>query len=207
MFILTPQEQDALQELLNVGFGRAGASLSEMLDEEVILSLPFLDFLPPEEAIDLMEKSASGDEMAAVRQVFTGSFSGTAMLVYGMESSLNLVRALLKEDLPASNLTELERESLLEVGNILLNACLGTLANMLEGELECHFPEYLQRSCRDLIMPLFGASEENPTSLLFLVVQFRTTTTHIQGYLVLLLGLDALRNLRQQLARLLERFE
>ena len=33
---------DAISEILNIGMGQAAASLSEMVDEEVMLSVPYV---------------------------------------------------------------------------------------------------------------------------------------------------------------------
>ena len=57
---------------------------------------------------------------------------GNAILLFPKSNSLQLVRTLLKDQVPLDNLTELEQEALLEVGNVMLNACFGTVTNLLQ---------------------------------------------------------------------------
>jgi len=45
--ILTPLEKDALQEIMNIGFGRAAADLADILGLHVILSIPHIAVMEP----------------------------------------------------------------------------------------------------------------------------------------------------------------
>ena len=44
---LTTSQQDALKELLNIGFGRAAASLSQLTGHRVLLDVPAVSIHPP----------------------------------------------------------------------------------------------------------------------------------------------------------------
>jgi len=43
---LTDVQRDALIELLNIGFGRAGASLSKLTGQRIMLEVPIVDVHP-----------------------------------------------------------------------------------------------------------------------------------------------------------------
>ena len=129
---LSELQKDALGELLNIGMGRASASLSEMVGEEVELSVPKVDTLSRDEAI-IRINSLVGNKVTAIKESFKGAFWGDALLLFPENHSLELVRALIKDDtLPAEMISEMEQEALTEVGNIILNACLGSLANIFQ---------------------------------------------------------------------------
>ena len=133
---LSELQKDALGELLNIGMGRASASLSEMVGEEVELSVPKVDTLSRDEAI-IRINSLVGNKVTAIKESFKGAFWGDALLLFPENHSLELVRALIKDDtLPAEMISEMEQEALTEVGNIILNACLGSLANIFQENLE-----------------------------------------------------------------------
>ena len=66
---LNELQRDAITELLNIGVGRAAAALSEMVDQEVGLTVPHLDFVPRSELT-----SSLGDEFG------TGSLSYVSVL-------------------------------------------------------------------------------------------------------------------------------
>ncbi len=211
---LNDDEKDALKELFNIGIGRAAGSLSEMVDDEVLLSIPHIAIITRQEAVGLIvERSA--DQITAVQQQFRGVFGGTALLVYPESSSLELVRSLIGEDIPLESLTELEQESLLEVGNIILNACLGSFANMMELELDFDLPEYFKGHCASLLSE--GSSQpadavkvdESTEKLVFLMLDFstkgNTKESHsIKGFVMILLESEALANLKNRLHQMLQ---
>ena len=139
---LTACQQDTLTELLNIGIGQAAAALSQMVDEEVQLAVPYVNVLTLHEAIQSIEAQFSV-RIAAVKQQCTGSFWGDALLLFPETKSLELVRSLLKELMSLEDLTAMEQEALMEVGNIILNACLGSLANLLDSEATSGLPVFL----------------------------------------------------------------
>ncbi len=73
------------------------------------------------------------------------------MLVFPEVHSLELVRSLLKENVPLDSLTDLEQEALMEVGNIILNACLGSISNALGEPINCSMPSFRKRESRSLL--------------------------------------------------------
>ncbi len=214
--LLNHLEEDALIEILNIGMGRAAASLAQMIGEEIKLSIPRFALVDRQGASSLIE-DVDPMPVAAVRQRFVGPFRGSALLVYPEEKSLELVRSLLQEDVALDALTELERESLLEVGNIILNACLGSIANMMDFEFTCDLPEYLNSQFNTLLSSPFdvgtaGVGEKAPDSgdnelVLFLFVDFITHGNAIKGYVVLLMDVVAISRLKRELDRFIQNFQ
>lgn len=203
MFVLTELEQDALREMFNIGIGRASASLGRMVDDELLLSVPRLAFLSRKAVVDEIDHRAGAQHVAAVRQSFEGALQGEAILLYPEENSLTLLKALLGQETPLEGLTELERDSLMEVGNILLNACLGAITNMLEVEIVCSLPEYQRGKCASVLERTgSGAPVHDDEKLIFLIVDFLTRGSAVKGYVVLLLDIQALTDLKRELRRL-----
>lgn len=202
--ILSELEQDALLEVLNMGMGHAADSLSQIVGEEVLLSIPRLFFLSRQEAFKLIEADPLTN-MAAVRQSFTGPFHGSALLIYPQEKSLELVRALLHDQVALHECKELEQESLTEVGNIILNACLGSIANLMEIEILCELPEYLQGTCETLLTTE-QTQDLHTTNMLLLYVDFVTHGNAVKGYVILVFNSWAISHLKKELASLLCRF-
>ena len=52
--------------------------------------------------------------------------------------------AAIDGELSAQEVLEMETEALAETGNIILNSCLATMANMLKGSLSMSIPEVLR---------------------------------------------------------------
>src|SRR5207302_1442334 len=90
------------------------------------------------------------DEVASVNQVFSGPISGNAILLLDQKAAL-LLNSLLTDRKDAPELDGAAREVISEVGNILLNACLGAFGNLLKVQVTFTVP-YLQVANVDKVL-------------------------------------------------------
>ena len=127
---LTDIEIDALTEIFNVGAGRAALSLSEIVGDEVQLSVPELEVLRTRE-IDERVLALANARFAAVSQIFDGPFDAEAVLLFAEAHALEIVRDMMGSQMAVEDLAEFEQEAMCELGNIILNACLSAMADML----------------------------------------------------------------------------
>lgn len=189
--LLTPDEHDVIVELMNIGVGRAANALSQLVHDEVLLSVPQLQFLSPTDAETVFCQSMPGS-LAGVMQGFHGFMSGRAALLFPEDRSLELVRAMLGMDLSADEISELEQETLAELGNILLNNCLATLANMLHEQIQTDLPEAFNVDTRHLLRILAREQENDDSSMIMLVqIDFSLRQRALQGYLAFLIDLHS----------------
>jgi chemotaxis protein CheC len=190
---LTELERDALTELANIAVGRAAASLSVMVSEPIHLSVPAVGLLTREEAGGELESRENGN-LIAVQQHFSGSFSGRALLLFPETNSLELIRAVLGPQPSLEEIADLEQEALSEVGNVILNAYLATIANLLRQRIEISLPELRRGPGRQI---LNGA--DTPTELnefvLFLYIDFVVGRHGIRGYIAVLMNFPSLEAL------------
>lgn len=210
---LNDDEKDALKEIFNIGIGRAASALSEMVHDEVLLSIPHLAIISRQQSIEMIIERAQ-DNITAIKQQFHGFFAGTGLLIYPESSSLELVRTLIGEDIPLESLSELEQESLLEVGNIILNACLGSFANMMDIEFDFDLPEFFKGDCRSLFnnqenrLENISPLDANEEKIVFLILDFKTggntkNTNSIKGFVMIILDTAALENLKDKIQAML----
>lgn len=188
-------ERDAVTELLNIAIGQAASSLSQLVEDEVHLSVPFVDFLTPSQASTRLEDETQSADSVAVRQHFEGRFHGDILLIFPERRSLDLVRHMLGEDVPLEQLTELEQEALLEVGNIILNACLGSMANQLGMPVEGSLPIYVRgRGARILDLGTAKPEPEYEELVMFLHVDFSLKNKDVNGYLAFVMDIVSARH-------------
>jgi chemotaxis protein CheY-P-specific phosphatase CheC len=83
--------------------------------------------------------------LVAVRQDFSGPFSGRALLSFPEAKSLELMRAVLGRQIPLADILDLEDEALAETGNIILNSWVATIANLLKQSLKMSLPIVIRR--------------------------------------------------------------
>ncbi len=194
LLTLDELERDALTELVNIGVSRAAVSLRAMVGEQVLLSVPSLEVMSRAKAAVLIGEREVG-ELVAVRQHFSGAFSGEAILLFPEENSLELVRAVTGEVMSAAAAGEMEEEALTETANVVLNSCLATLANMLERPLEMSIPHVTRgQSARVFDTEAVASSD---AVVLFLYINFAINDRNIRGYIAMLMDIPSLEALRE----------
>jgi chemotaxis protein CheC len=196
---LSDLERDALTELANVGVSHAAAGLRKMVGEEVLLSVPSAQVVGRRTAAALIGERED-DELVAVRQGFAGAFSGRAMLIFPQSNGLHLVRAVLGDAVDAAELAAMETEALAETGNVILNGCLATMANMLREPLSMSLPEVVRGSGARLFEvqdAADGDAEGRDGQVLFLFINFMVRQRDVRGYIAMLMDLSSMAALRR----------
>ncbi len=186
-------ERDALTEIVNIGVSRAASSLRKMVGHEVHLSVPSIEIVSQTRAVRLISEREL-EELVAVRQSFAGAFSGRALLILPEANSLELVRAVTGDELTPAEVLEMEHEALAETGNVILNSCLATMANMLKRTLTMTIPEVLRGNSAALFEPEEGRASEG--LVLFLYIDFSVRQRDIRGYIAMLMDLPSLTILK-----------
>jgi chemotaxis protein CheC len=200
--VLTEMELDALTELVNLGVSNAAESLRELVKEEILLSVPRVTVVTRDEAIqNLGERDVK--RLVAVHQDFDGDIAGRALLIFPETKSLELVRAIVGSDMSLDDIIELEQEALAETGNIILNACLATMANNLGRTLKISLPEVLHGGGKEFFY--VNPPPYVDDNVLFSYINFSVRERNITGYIAMLLDLPSLATLKSLLAALIER--
>ena len=193
---LTERQTDALAELINIAFARTGAALSELTGHRVILNSPEVAVYRAEELRGALAKFVPGD-IASIHQVFAGPVAGDALLLLNYAGAVQLTDLLTDEDQPSAFLDESAREVLTEVGNILLNACLGMFGNLLNVHVTFSVPRLHLETLDDLIASL---TLDKPEMRYALVVYtaFQIRDSSVKGFLVIVLSVASLDRLIQE---------
>ncbi len=199
---LTELEHDALTELVNIGVSRAAASLRNMVGEQVTLSVPSVELVSRKAAATLIRERESG-ELVAVQQDFEGAFSGRALMIVPEANRLALVRAVTGDELSIDEMQALEAEALSETGNVVLNGCLATMANMLKRALTMSLPQVI-RGDGDLFFDLADPVDDQGV-VLFLYINFTISGRDIRGYIAMLMDLPSLEALKLLIGEFIER--
>ncbi|MBT2246103.1 MULTISPECIES: chemotaxis protein CheX [Sphingobium] len=196
LIALTELERDALTEIVNIGVSRAASALRKMIGDQVLLSVPSIEVVSQRRAARLISEREVSD-LVAVRQDFNGPFSGRALLIFPETNSLELVRAVTGGELSSEEVLEMEHEALAETGNVILNGCLATMANMLKRSLIMTIPEVLRGNGA----LLFEVDETNETEglVLFLYIDFAVRQRDIRGYIAMLMDIPSLTVLKELL--------
>ncbi|ALU89040.1 CheC, inhibitor of MCP methylation protein [Herbaspirillum rubrisubalbicans M1] len=194
-------ERDALTEIFNVGAGRAAQSLSEIVGDEVRLTVPSVEVLRTDAINEQVLPRAPG-RFATVSQNFGGPFEAEAVLLFTEERALAIVRDMMGSTMSLEELAEFEREAMCELGNIILNACLSAMADMLEITLNSSLPQYLVSTPEDISSRL-ATRQSGDSYVLVLHIDLVIEKHQTDGHLIFLLSSGSLHALVEHVRRYL----
>jgi chemotaxis protein CheC len=190
---LTAVQSDALIELLNIGFGRAAASLSQLTGHRVLLEVPEVSVHVIAELEGALQRVIRSD-VASVHQIFSGPVSGDALLILDYAAAGMLKELLTNEPPLPLPLDASAREVLTEVGNILLNACLGTFGNVLQVQVSFSVPQLSLETLSEVLRSLL-VNREGLRYALLVHAGFRLRDAEVTGYLIIVLSVASLDRL------------
>ena len=193
---LTERQSDALAEFINIAFARTGAALSELTGHRVLLNPPEVAVYRSDELRDALAKFVPGD-VASIHQVFAGPVAGDALLLLNYEGAVHLTDLLTDEDQPSVFLDESAREVLTEVGNILLNACLGMFGNLLNVHVTFSVPRLHLETLDELLESITSDKPEMHYALV-IYTAFQIRDSSVKGFLVIVLSVASLDRLIQE---------
>src|SRR5687768_4295659 len=193
---LTERQSDALSELINIAFARTGAALSELTGHRVVLNPPEVAVYRTAELRGALAKFVPGD-VASIHQVFAGPIAGDALLLLNYAGAVHLTDLLTDGHNQSAYLDESAREVLTEVGNILLNACLGMFGNLLNVRVSFSVPRLHLETLEELI----ESTTSNKTDMHYALVvytAFQIRDSSVKGFLVIVLSVASLDRLIQE---------
>lgn len=181
MSLLSEELLDALKEIINIGVGKAAGTMNELLGHHIALEVPQVSIIQPDtlgtEAVPHQHETVS-----LVTLEFSGQFSGITTLLFTPDSASKLIDLLVGEETPLDELDAIKTGTLTEVGNILLNAVMGSIGNVLKSRLTYALPSYREGTVADVILPLVGQE----SAVLEVTTRFTVQDRQIVGEFLLM---------------------
>jgi chemotaxis protein CheC len=139
-------------------------------------------------------RSVVQNDVASVHQIFSGPVAGDALLLLDYKAA-GMLKELLTNEAPLPlPIDASAREVLTEVGNILLNACLGTFGNLLQVQVSFSIPHLNLDRVGDILRSLL-VNREGLRYALVVHAGFRLRDAEVMGYLVIVLSVASLDRL------------
>ena len=187
---------DALTELFNLGVGQAASAFSQIAGDTVLLTVPHVRIMTHRELSQYLGEGGSA-AVSAVRQRYSGAINSEAVLMFPAERGLQLVQMMVGGELPLDQLAEMEQEALSEIGNILLNSVMASVADALQIQLDGSLPT-VELSHVDSVL---NSQHEAGGAVLMIDIQFEVAAREVKGLLAFLLDVPSQDALEQLIAR------
>jgi chemotaxis protein CheC len=198
---LSELQRDALIELFNIGVGKAANSLSQVINQEITLSAPWIDVLQGSQ-IGVLASLIRSSRVCAISQCFTGLIETRAFLVFPEGKTLEIVRRMLGETISIGELGEMEQEALSEIGNIILNSCISAISEVLYTEFHSSLPVYHSGSINEILV---SNSRLEGEMAMLLHIDFSIPSDQVDGHLIFFMSLPSFRALIKQIDQFLQR--
>ena len=129
--LLSKDDIEALEEVFNLGMGKAGSALGDLLDTFVTLQVPEISLIDSSCLAAVIQGQIDSDRpFNMVRQEFFSNLHGEVFVVFELECCKTMAKMLGYGE----NETWADQEILLDVSNILSGACLNCVGEHLNTE-------------------------------------------------------------------------
>ncbi len=200
--LFSEEEKEILQEIMNIAFGNATADLAEVIDIFILLSVPNVQVINVGEIPNYVTKKVDfAGETSIVSQHFWGDFRGSSIMVFPSRSGRDLISILSNDDsddFSPNPMVSLENEVLMEIGNILIGACIGKISELLntfvtyspptviheKSDDYTHFVESFDPSQRAIIMETIFKFEKRDINGLLLIITDQESVKWLQKALI-----------------------
>ena len=197
--LLSTEQQDVLNELINIGFGRAASSLSMLVSQRVLLNVPRIQICNLEQ-IGVSLNTLSNGQLVNVHQIFRGKLTGHAMLLLDINSASMLVDLMNGGVGQSGPITAISQEVLAEIGNIVINAFLGAFGNLLKIHLTFTVPLLKTETLVQLLQSLLKGDRGSRYAMM-VKIGFQLSQQHVSGYLVVIMDAHSLEALLHTLKK------
>lgn len=159
----------------------------------MLLDVPQVTLHEVDEVGDALARVVQG-HVASVHQIFTGPVAGDALLILDESGAAILKELLTNEPALPLSIDASAREVITEVGNILLNACLGTFGNLLKVRVSFSVPHLSIENVAAILESLLIAHQGIRYALV-VHAGFRLRDTQVTGYMMIVLSVASLDRL------------
>jgi len=189
---ITQAVLDGMVELVNIGVGRSAGSLNTLTGQHVSLRVPEIKLC---NISDLKHELPRPDQpFTVINQDYSGAFDGTAMLMFPQESAEGLFLLMTGEEKKNQTNDELWQMTLTEIANIIVNAVMGSITNILGKKIEFHIPEYHEDSLDHILTdPRFLGEEK----VAVVHTVFEVREKNISGKIAILLTTRSIKTIAE----------
>lgn len=196
--MLSEAQKDALQEYMSLYIGQAASLLSDMIEKRVKLTIPDIQLIDQSTNRDQKIQFLSSllDSYIVSSSIGFGTeFSGEAKLIFPKQKVKALISLCMGndsfEDLN-EDLTDTDFDGIREIGNIILNAIVGSLGNLVNVRLDYTLPDVNVLFLTDELDQLKAKTN---SYLLVIKNVFTIEEANIEGAIIVILNIEAINKI------------
>lgn len=133
--------KDMMREIGSIGTGNAASALSSLLKTGVEMTVPKVEILGYNEAVDLLGHPE--DMISGVLVQMTGDVSGVMLFLMKMDFINEVLQCVLQESIDGyEQMGEMEVSAATEVGNIIISSYILSLSKLADMDISLSVPAF-----------------------------------------------------------------
>lgn len=179
------EHQDIVCELVNIGAGKAGQILNQMFSSHINLTIPVIESFDMASKIDIEKTIAFDGSNYSIEMDFNGDeLGGCAILLFKSDQVDILADALISIPYDDAERKSLVISALSEIGNIVINALIGSISNIVKTNIVYSVPK-----CNINIGPeIFKEKHKNSGTLIMARTFFELERLNVEGHSIIFLS-------------------
>ncbi|MFC2089815.1 chemotaxis protein CheC [Bacteroidota bacterium] len=190
---------DTLKEIINIGVGKSASSLNRIVNKRISLQVPTVDIVEYNQVKYKLARHVNTD-LSVIKMSFSGDLTGLCELVFPTEGATNIVHILTDDHVSESIMDDqFKINTLSEIGNMILNALVGTIGNLLKTRLRYSLPKYFECTPENITDNI----STNSKWVIYAETLFGIIDEDITGSFILFLEVESFENLLNMLTEYL----
>lgn len=198
--VLTEDEKDCLQELMNMAYGSATAAITEILDAFAKLSIPKIQIINTEDLKPYLsnELNLNEEHLVALQQI-NGTLSGENMFVIDKKSATNMAYkfGLTDDEINQDEICDIT----LEITNILSSSTISKLAENIDTNVSFSAPTIKIINSIDELNNIFISQYEK---VIIISTKLEFIDLNISGELFILTTDNSILFIKEKLNKILD---
>ena len=204
MIKLTPEQEDALIEIGNIGMSKAAKQLSVLLNSAIKITIPKISLMDVDEIVkeDLIDQTQT---YILVSQHLSADMEGCAALVFRRQLANRLTMTVINHA-PEFNTQEAracEQDAMLEIGNIIISSCISVIAKMFSNFVNLDFPAYSEGKLILLLNNLMNTLRKSHKNMIAITTKLETQNDNLSAHLFLILTTESIVVLLNEVRKLI----
>jgi len=190
-------DNDLLREIGSIGAGNAATSLSDLIQQKVLITFPKIEVTHPKDIPKVL--GLQNMRVVVVHKKLQGDYNCDIMLVFPEEEAEKIVSTMAKLTFGVEGLDEeMKASAVEEVGNIVVGSFLSAISNFTNTEL-VHTPPSHMTDIFDAILERVSAkSYSSDENAVIFHTRFERDEENIYGAVIIFLSEELQRELVQK---------
>ena len=190
--------KDMMREIGSIGTGNAATALSSLLKTGVEMTVPKVEILGYNEAVDLLGHPE--DMISGVLVQMTGDVSGVMLFLMKMDFINEVLQCVLQESIDGyEQMGEMEVSAATEVGNIIISSYILSLSKLADMDISLSVPAFSVNMLGGIMSVPIAMMGQHSDKIMMITGDFKIDGKALDSTMLLLPDVESLNVLMKKL--------